>query len=62
LRLYVDTKTILLRRPQKTTMLFILIFLVGLIGFITYINSTFETEETSPIAIPETEQTADAKG
>jgi len=49
------------RRPQKTTILFILIFLAGIIGFIAYINSTFNTKETSPIAIPETEQTVDSQ-
>ncbi len=51
-----------MRKPQKTTILFILIFLIGIVGFIAYINSSFDTESESPIAIPATEDLQDPNG
>ena len=31
-----------MKKPNRTTMLFILIFLVGVLGFVTYINKSLE--------------------
>lgn len=38
----------LIKKLNKTTLLFILIFLLGLVGFAIYINSSFSNSDTYP--------------